>query len=140
MTQPASLAPSPAAPDAELPLIEVEHLKTYYPIRAGIIRRTVGQVKAVDDVSFQIRKGEVFGLVGESGCGKTTLGRTLLRLEKATAGQVKMEGRNILAFKGDDLKALRRRIQVIFQDPVGSLNPRMPVSDIRPVSACTVMS
>ncbi len=130
MTQPASLAPSPAAPDAELPLIEVEHLKTYYPIRAGIIRRTVGQVKAVDDVSFQIRKGEVFGLVGESGCGKTTLGRTLLRLEKATAGQVKMEGRNILAFKGDDLKALRRRIQVIFQDPVGSLNPRMPVSDI----------
>ncbi len=130
MTQPASSAQPQASPDAGRPLLEIEHLKTYYPIRAGIVRRTVGHVKAVDDVSFQIRKGEVFGLVGESGCGKTTLGRTLLRLEKPTGGEVKMDGRNILAFKGNDLKALRRRIQVIFQDPVGSLNPRMPVSDI----------
>ena len=83
--------PAPRSPgDASRPLIEIEHLKTYYPIRAGIIRRTVGHVRAVDDVSFEIRKGEVFGLVGESGCGKTTLGRTLLRLEAATGAE---EGR-----------------------------------------------
>ncbi len=124
--QPVALSPAVGAP----PLIEIEHLKTYYPIRSGIIRRTVGHVRAVDDVSFEIRKGEVFGLVGESGCGKTTLGRTLLRLEKATSGAAKLDGRDILSFKGKDLKAMRRRMQIIFQDPVGSLNPRMPVSDI----------
>jgi oligopeptide/dipeptide ABC transporter ATP-binding protein len=111
-------------------LIEIDHLRTFYPIRAGIFRRTVGQVKAVDDVSFEIRKGEVLGLVGESGCGKTTLGRTLLRLERPTAGAARLDGRDIFGFAGKDLKAMRRRMQIIFQDPVGSLNPRMPVSDI----------
>jgi oligopeptide/dipeptide ABC transporter ATP-binding protein len=111
-------------------LIKIENLKTYYPIRAGILRRVVGNVRAVDDVSFEIRKGEVFGLVGESGCGKTTLGRTLLRLEKSSGGQAHFEGTDLLSLHGKGLKAMRRKMQVIFQDPVGSLNPRMPVSDL----------
>jgi oligopeptide/dipeptide ABC transporter ATP-binding protein len=112
------------------PLIEVERLRTWYPLRGGVVRRTVGQIRAVDDVSFAIRRGEIFGLVGESGCGKTTLGRTLLRLERPTAGSARLDGGDIFAFRGHELKALRRRMQIIFQDPVGSLNPRMPVSDI----------
>jgi len=111
-------------------LIEIRDLKTYYPIKAGILRRTVGQVRAVDGVDFEVRRGEVFGLVGESGCGKTTLGRTIVRLEKATSGEVLLDGHDVLAFDGGDLKKMRRRMQVIFQDPVGSLNPRMPISDI----------
>ncbi|TMF39556.1 MAG: ABC transporter ATP-binding protein [Chloroflexi bacterium] len=111
-------------------LVEVRDLKTYYPIKAGILRRTVGQVRAVDGVDFEVRRGEVFGLVGESGCGKTTLGRTIVRLEKATSGQVLLDGGDVLSFDGRDLKKMRRRMQVIFQDPVGSLNPRMPISDI----------
>jgi peptide/nickel transport system ATP-binding protein len=115
---------------SEASLIEVDELKTYYPIRAGLLRRVVGHVRAVDGVSFEIRRGEVFGLVGESGCGKTTLGRTLVRLEKATDGRALLDGRDILSFNGRDLKQMRRRMQVIFQDPVGSLNPRMPISDI----------
>jgi oligopeptide/dipeptide ABC transporter ATP-binding protein len=121
--QPAVAAPAPT-------LIRVENLKTYYPIRAGLLRRVVGHVRAVDDVTFEIRRGEVFGLVGESGCGKTTLGRTLLRLEKPTAGKASFDGTDLLSLHGAALKQMRRRIQVIFQDPVGSLNPRMPVSDL----------
>ncbi len=112
------------------PLIEVANLKTHFPIHAGILRRVMGHVRAVDDVSFEIRRGEILGLVGESGCGKTTLGRTILRLERATAGEVRLDGRNTLLFKGKDLARMRRRMQIIFQDPVGSLNPRMPISDI----------
>jgi oligopeptide/dipeptide ABC transporter ATP-binding protein len=111
-------------------LVEIKDLKTYYPIKAGILRRTVGQVRAVDGVDFEVRRGEVFGLVGESGCGKTTLGRTIVRLEKATNGQVLLDGHDVLSFDGRELKKMRRRMQVIFQDPVGSLNPRMPISDI----------
>ena len=111
-------------------LISIEHLKTYYPIRAGILRRVVGQVRAVDDVTFEIKRGEILGLVGESGCGKTTLGRTLLNLEKSTAGSIKLEGKEILDFKAVNKKAVRRRMQIVFQDPVASLNPRMPVSDL----------
>ncbi len=111
-------------------LIKIENLKTYYPIRAGILRRVVGNVRAVDDVSFEIRRGEIFGLVGESGCGKTTLGRTLLRLERSTAGRAEFDGTDLLSLRGRELTRMRRRIQVIFQDPVGSLNPRMPVSDL----------
>jgi oligopeptide/dipeptide ABC transporter ATP-binding protein len=110
--------------------IEIDRLKAYYPIRAGIFRRVLGHVRAVDDVSFDIKRGEIFGLVGESGCGKTTLGRTILRLERATAGAVRLDGKNVLTFRGDEMKEMRRRMQVIFQDPVGSLNPRMPISDI----------
>ena len=123
-------ASAPTTGQPEAPLVELQDLKTYYPIRAGILRRVVGHVRAVDGVSFEIRRGEVFGLVGESGCGKTTLGRTLVRLEKATEGQVRLDGRDVLSFQGKDLKKMRRRMQVIFQDPVGSLNPRMPISDI----------
>jgi peptide/nickel transport system ATP-binding protein len=111
-------------------LVRIENLKTYYPIRAGLLRRVVGNVRAVDDVSFDIRRGEIFGLVGESGCGKTTLGRTLLRLEKSTSGRAEFDGIDLLSLRGRELTKMRRRIQVIFQDPVGSLNPRMPVSDL----------
>ncbi|MGA2513528.1 MAG: ABC transporter ATP-binding protein [Candidatus Limnocylindrales bacterium] len=114
----------------EPPLLDVRNLKTYYPIFGGILRRRVGSVYAVDDVSLTINRGEKFGLVGESGCGKTTLGRTILRLEKATAGSVTMDGQDLLAMRGKALKDMRRRMQLIFQDPFGSLNPRMPVSDI----------
>jgi oligopeptide/dipeptide ABC transporter ATP-binding protein len=121
-------SPRPAEPGP--PLIEIEHLTTYFPIRAGFLRRVVGNVHAVDDVSFSIRRGEIFGLVGESGCGKTTLGRTVLRLEPATSGRVLLDGQDLLKFKGRDLRMMRRRMQIIFQDPVGSLNPRMPISDI----------
>jgi peptide/nickel transport system ATP-binding protein len=128
---PPPVAPPDAPPKARAStLIQIEKLKTYYPIRAGLLRRVVANVRAVDDVSFEIRRGEVFGLVGESGCGKTTLGRTLLRLEKPTAGKARFDGIDLLSLRGHDLKRMRRRMQVIFQDPVGSLNPRMPVSDL----------
>jgi oligopeptide/dipeptide ABC transporter ATP-binding protein len=122
-------AGSPAVPTLTR-LLEVSHLKTYYPIYGGVLRRRVGSVYAVDDVSVSIDRGERFGLVGESGCGKTTFGRTILRLEKATAGSVVMDGKDVLALKGRQLHTMRRRMQLIFQDPYGSLNPRMPVSDI----------
>jgi peptide/nickel transport system ATP-binding protein len=139
MTQGDSLgAGSAAAPgsatldrgDDHPALVQIRDLKTYFPIKAGVLRRVVGNVHAVDDVSFDIRRGEVYGLVGESGCGKTTLGRTLLRLEKATAGSASFAGEQIFAARGRELKRLRRRMQVIFQDPMSSLNPRMPVSDL----------
>jgi oligopeptide/dipeptide ABC transporter ATP-binding protein len=112
------------------PLVEVKHLKTYYPVLGGVLRRRVGWVKAVDDVSFEIRRGETLGLVGESGCGKTTIGRSIIRLLKPLAGEVLFEGRDILKFPRDELKKTRKNMQIIFQDPYGSLNPRMPVGDI----------
>jgi oligopeptide/dipeptide ABC transporter ATP-binding protein len=111
-------------------LLEVGDLKTYFPVFGGILRRQVGNVYAVDGVSFQIMRGETLGLVGESGCGKTTLGRTILRLERATAGSVRFDGTDVLKLQGRDLKRMRGRMQIIFQDPYGSLNPRMPVLDI----------
>ncbi len=118
--------PATSAP----PLLRVENLVKYYPIHGGVLRRKLGDVKAVDDVSFDIGRGQVFGLVGESGCGKSTLGRTVIRLQPATGGKVELDGEDVFAKKGADLKRFRRRMQIIFQDPVGSLNPRMPVSDI----------
>jgi oligopeptide/dipeptide ABC transporter ATP-binding protein len=118
------------APEDEEPIVVVENLVKYYPIYGGILRRKIGDVKAVDGVSFEIKRGEVFGLVGESGCGKSTLGRTLVRLIPATSGTATLNGEDIFSRKGDDLKKFRRQMQIIFQDPVGSLNPRMPVSEI----------
>ncbi len=111
-------------------LLEVQNLKTYFPIQGGIFRRTVGYVQAVDDISFDIKKGETFGLVGESGCGKTTTGRTILRLNKATGGKVIFDKKDVFALSAGDLKRTRRDMQIIFQDPYSSLNPRMPVGDI----------
>ena len=111
-------------------LVDVLHLKKYYPIKRGILRQVVGHVKAVNDVSFQIRRGETLGLVGESGCGKTTIGRCILRLIAPSAGTVTFDGTDVETLQKNDNAALRRRMQIIFQDPYGSLNPRMNVSDI----------
>jgi oligopeptide transport system ATP-binding protein len=111
-------------------LIDVRDLKTWFPIRAGFFGRAVGHVKAVDGVSFQIRQGQTLGLVGESGCGKTTVGRTMLRLIPPVGGQVFFEGRDVLQVPSRQLKPLRRQMQIMFQDPYGSLNPRMNVETI----------
>ncbi|MDR1021011.1 MAG: dipeptide ABC transporter ATP-binding protein [Synergistaceae bacterium] len=116
--------------NSERHLVDVLHLKKYYPIKRGILRRTAGYVKAVNDVTFQIRRGETLGLVGESGCGKTTIGRSILRLIVPSAGTVAFDGADVEALQKSDDAALRRRMQIIFQDPYGSLNPRMNVSDI----------
>ncbi len=116
--------------EPEPPLLKVEHLRTHFPIRTGILQRVTGHLKAVDDVSFEIREGETLGLVGESGCGKTTVGRTILRLIPATGGRVLYRGRNIFELPAAKMRRLRREIQIIFQDPVGALNPRMRVGRI----------
>ncbi|MCF0127641.1 MAG: dipeptide ABC transporter ATP-binding protein [Pseudobutyrivibrio sp.] len=111
-------------------VVEVDHLKKYFPIKSGILQTTIGQVKAVDDVSFKIKEGETFGLVGESGCGKSTLGRTLLRLIEPTEGSIKINGQDMSALKKSELRPLRPTMQMIFQDPFSSLDPRMPVGEI----------
>ena len=111
-------------------LLEVNNLKKYFPVKAGIFKKTVAHVKAVDDVSFFVNEGETLGLVGESGCGKSTTGRTILRLLEATAGEVIFEGKDVLALDKEDLRNIRRDMQIIFQDPYASLNPRMTVADI----------
>ncbi len=111
-------------------LLVVDNLRTYFPVRAGILQRVVAHVKAVDGVSFTVREGETFGLVGESGCGKTTVGRTILRLQPASGGTVFFDGEDVLGKRSGDLKALRRNMQIVFQDPYSSLDPRMPVGDI----------
>ena len=115
---------------SEKVLIEVNNLKKYFPIRAGLFRKTVGYIKAVDDISFYINKGETLGLVGESGCGKSTTGATILRLEEPTDGEVKFEGENIFSLKNKEFRGIYKKIQIIFQDPYSSLNPRMSVADI----------
>jgi oligopeptide/dipeptide ABC transporter ATP-binding protein len=116
-------------PEKGQELLVVENLVTYFPVRAGLFQRVVAWVQAVDDVSFSIRRGETLGLVGESGCGKTTVGRTILRLVEPTSGKVSFEGREVFKLKGPALKALRRDMQIIFQDPYGSLDPRVPVGE-----------
>ncbi len=111
-------------------LLEARGLKTYFPVRGGILRRTSGHVQAVDGVDLQVHRGETVGLVGESGCGKSTLGRTLLRLLEPTAGTVHFEGRDLTSLGRRELKAARRDMQIIFQDSVGSLDPRMTVRSL----------
>ena len=117
-------------PDKPAAVLEVNGLKKYFPVRRGLLRRTVGHVHAVDDVSFTIGPAETVGLVGESGCGKTTVGRTVLRLIEPTAGSIRLEGHEISALSKAELRPLRQRMQIIFQDPFSSLNPRMRVGDI----------
>ena len=112
-------------------LISVNGLRMYFPVTEGIVmRRVVAHVKAVDGVSFDIRKGETLGLVGESGCGKTSTGRCILQLERPTAGHITFGGEDLTALRGEPLRAMRRRIQVIFQDPYSSLNPRLKIGEI----------
>ena len=111
-------------------LVHIEDLVMHFPIYRGVIRRQVGAVHAVDGVSFDIKRGETLGLVGESGCGKSTTGRTILQLYRPTSGQVIFDGINLVEVKGEELRKMRRKMQMIFQDPYASLNPRMTVADI----------
>ena len=116
---------TPVATD--VPVLEVRNLKKHFPIRTGVLSRVSGYVKAVDGVTFDIRSGETFALVGESGCGKSTTGRTLLRLTGATGGEVYYQGEDVLAASGDRMRRLRKAMQIVFQDPYSALNPRMTV-------------
>lgn len=111
-------------------ILEVRDLKKYFPIKAGLLQRTVGHVKAVDGISFSIKKGTTFGLVGESGCGKTTVGRTLLRLQENSGGSVMFDEQDVFKLNSKELRAMRSEMQIIFQDPYSSLSPKMPVGEI----------
>jgi oligopeptide/dipeptide ABC transporter ATP-binding protein len=110
-------------------LVQVKNLVKYYPVMGGVFKRVVAQVKAVDNVSFTIKKGETLGLVGESGCGKSTVGHTMIRLLEHTSGEVLYDGENVFDLKGNALKTMRRNMQIIFQDPYASLDPRLPIGD-----------
>lgn len=111
-------------------LLEVKNLKKYFPVKSGTLKRVIGHYKAVDDVSFSINEGETFGLVGESGCGKTTVGKSILRLIEPTAGEVLFNGVDVCSLDNKTLRQYRRNMQIVFQDPYGSLNPRMNIGDI----------
>ncbi|MEE8045608.1 MAG: oligopeptide/dipeptide ABC transporter ATP-binding protein [Dehalococcoidia bacterium] len=129
-TSPAATAEQ-ALNSEQKPILEISQLKVHFPVKRGlIIQRTVGVVKAVDGVDIQIKHGETLGLVGESGSGKTTLGRAILRLSDASGGSIRYEGQDILALRGSDMRRLRKSIGMVFQDPYGSLNPRMTVGNI----------
>lgn len=113
-----------------MPLLEVNNLHVHFPIRAGLLQRTIGEVKAVNGVSFNVNKGEAFGIVGESGCGKTTVARSILRLIESTGGSIRYAGEDITALQSHQLTGFRRKVQAIFQDPFSSLNPRRTTQDI----------
>jgi oligopeptide/dipeptide ABC transporter ATP-binding protein len=115
--------------DSEEVLVNVQHLVKYFPVRAGLLQRVVNQVKAVDDVSFFVKKGETLGMVGESGCGKTTVGRTMIRLIEPTGGSVQFDNKDVFKLKSKELKIVRRDMQIIFQDPYASLDPRVPIGE-----------
>ena len=122
--------PSVTMPGAtSAPLLQVRGLTKHFPIRSGLLQRVTGAVKAVDDVSFDVARGETLALVGESGCGKTTTGRALLRLIEPTRGAVHFDGTDVMALTGEALRRMRRHMQIVFQDPYGSLNPRMTVGE-----------
>jgi oligopeptide/dipeptide ABC transporter ATP-binding protein len=121
--------PTPPELGAEPPLLEVSGLRKYFPVHGGLFGGVVNRVRAVEDVSFSIKRGETLGLVGESGCGKTTVGRLVLRLLEPTAGSVRFEGRELQAVGSAELRQLRRRMQIVFQDPYSSLNPRRTIGD-----------
>jgi peptide/nickel transport system ATP-binding protein len=123
-------ADTTTVPDGQQPLLKVEDLKVYFPIRSGVFARTIDYVRAVDGVSFNVYRGQTLGLVGESGCGKTTTGRAILRLTALTAGTVTFDGSDLSTLRGRELRRVRRRMQIIFQDPYGSLNPRMTVESM----------
>ena len=111
-------------------LLDVKNLKMYFPVTRGLLRKKVAEVKAVDDVSFKVNAGETMGLVGESGCGKTTVGRGILRLCEPTSGEVFFEGQDILKLSREKMRQLRRKMSLIFQDPYGSLDPRQSAGSI----------
>jgi len=115
---------------ASPPLLQIRGLKTWYPVKTGVLARTVGFVRAVDGVDIDLHRGETLGIVGESGCGKSTLARSILRLEKPREGSIFLNGRNVLALRGASLRAYRRTVQVVFQDPHASLNPRHTVQEL----------
>jgi oligopeptide transport system ATP-binding protein len=123
-TEAASAEPQSSVARDEGTLLRVEGLVKYFPIKAGIFKHTVGQVRAVDGVDLTVKPGETLGIVGESGCGKTTLGRTIIKLIEPTAGKIYFDGRDITAFKRRQMRPVRRDIQIVFQDPYASLNPR----------------
>jgi oligopeptide transport system ATP-binding protein len=130
MAETAARPAAPAAWTSADPLLEVRGLKTWFPVTAGVLQRTVAHVRAVDGVDLSIRQGETLGLVGESGCGKSTLGRSILRLVEPTAGQVIFKGRDLTRLPGGDMRRMRREMAMIFQDPFASLDPRQTVGEI----------